>query len=236
MSVQYPHFKTCCFSAILHVMNTERKLFLLLCFLIFTLGVAGAQEAAGEKPEAFTSPAWKMAVLKKSGSSYRSTAFNQNISMTRNDAYRLYLSFDTIGYCYVIQEDDEGKLPFVYKKTVTNGSKLVLPKDAEQDDDDDDWDFRARELPGTSRIYVTVSAQPKQHLSNLIEQYEDDDRRSIERSILSEVLAIRRSMASSAELEGISVSGSKEEPAVDGVLTFFEGRETRVITITFRRN
>ena len=237
MSVQYPHFKICLFPAIMYFMNAGRKLFLYLCFLVFTLGSAGAQEAARDKTEAFSSPVWKMAVLKKSGSSYRSIPFRQNIAMIRNDAYRLYLSFNTAGYCYVIQEDDEGKLPFVYKKTVSSGDRLVLPKDAEQDDDGDDRDFIARKLPGTSRLYVIVSGQPKQHLSNLIEQYEDDsDSRSVQRSLLSEVLAVRRSMASSAEPEGISVPGNKEEPSIDGSLTFFEGRETWVITITFRRN
>ena len=209
-------------------MNTTGKLFCILCLFMFTLGGAYAQEENGEA----AAPLWKMAFLKKSGSAYESVPFRQNLTMRRNDAYRVYLAFEGAASCYVIQEDDEGKLPLVYKKAVSRGDSISLPEDVLGNGAEESRDFKAASLLGTSRLYVIVSDKPRQHLEKLIEQYEkESDALSLERSLLSEVLAIRRSLSSLPET---SVPPTETDPAMKGQLWLFEGRDAWVVTITVR--
>jgi len=212
-------------------MNSVGKLFFILCLLFFTLGSAYAQEESGEA----STPGWKMALMKKSGSAYESMPFNQSLSMARNDAYRLYLAFDGAGYCYVIQEDDEGKLPFVFKKTVSRGDRITIPKNEVPDGAGPGRDFKAGDLIGTSRLYVIVSGQRRQHLEKLMEQHEKENPSvSLNRSLLSEVLAIRRSLSSTPDNAADLVSPTDTDPAMKGQLWLFEGRDARVVTITVR--
>ena len=190
-------------------------------FLIFALCLSFAPAALAAEDESgeISAPPWKMAVLKKNSSGYESVPFRRPLTMTRRDSYRLDLSFEEKGCFYVIQEDDEGRLPFIYRKNVSGGETLSLPGGSSQG-----LDFICSDLPGTNRFYVIVSAQPRPNLERLIDQYERESAgSSLERSILSEVLGIRRSAAS-----------SETSPASEGEFTLFEGRNTRVITITIR--
>ena len=203
-------------------MGSCKNFFFIFCFLIFTLDICSAQEISGE-----AALKWRMALLKQNGLVYESIPFSTAISMTRRDVYRLYLGFDFKGCCYIIEEDDEGKLPFVLRRTVSPGDSITLPGE--------DRDFKAAEVPGTSRLYVIVSAEPRQNLERLIEQY---DRgavpASLERSLLSEVLAVRRNVSSLPETPEISAPPMEGDPAFRGELYLFEGRDTRVITVTIR--
>ena len=231
-------------------MNSGRRVFLIFCFLVFALGgVCGQEETEG-----IHTLLWKMAVLKKSGSAYESVPFRRTtLTLIKNDAFKIYLGFESTGYCYIVQENDEGRLPVVYRKNVSPGDRLTLPPDVLGERVEEKRDFRARDLPGTNRFYVIVSAQPKQNLERLIEQHEQEPTEaSLERSILSEVLAIRRSVSShsgnSAESDhsrqdrqgslpahpGVTVPPTETDPAMKGELRLFEGREAWVVTITIR--
>ena len=160
-------------------MNTYGKFLLCLCFLVVAADFTSAQEPTGDHVQS-----WQMAVLKKNGSVYESIPFYQPLSMTRTDSYQLYLGFNGKGFCYVIQEDDEGTLPFAYRKTVSPGDRITLPGEGR--------DFIAAGLPGTSRLYVIVSDHPRANLEKLLEHYEQGtDVVSLDRSILSEVFAIK---------------------------------------------
>ena len=212
--------------------------------------------ATGEESDEIPAPPWKMALLKKNASGYESVPFRRPLSMTRRDAYQLYLAFEGNASCYVIQEDDEGGLPVIFRKNVSNGDTLSLPGECALEGSEAN-DFICSALPGTSRLYIVVSAQPKQNLERFMEQRgRGPAAPSLERSILSEVLAIRRS-ASSAERDSgperlrrrspenndrpdpsdpteargpITVT----DPAINGELSLFEGRETWVVTVTVR--
>ena len=206
------------------------KLFFILCFLIFTLDSPCAQEESEE----ISCPLWKMALLKKSGSAYESIAFRQSLTMTRRDVYQIYLAFEGEGYCYVVQEDDEGRLPLVFRKTVSRGDRINLPEQALREGTEEGRDFKAGDLPGTSRLYVVVSGQPRQHLEKLMEQHEKESSAiPLERSLLSEVLAIRRSLSSLPSAE-TSVPPAATDPAMKGQLWLFEGQDAWVVTITVR--
>ena len=222
-------------------MRVSRKLLIFLFFLTIALCASYSQDESGIIPV----PPWKMAVLRKNASGYEPVPFRQPLSMSRRDAYRLYLAFEGNCCCYVIQEDDEGKLPFIYRRNVSGGEALSLPggtvsKDPEggfpeepdefpfsgdlAGENSPDPDFACSGLPGTSRLYVIVSSQPKPNLERLMDQFEREPVRSqLERSILSEVLAIRRG-ASPRETD--RASGGGHLPP--------EGRDTRVITVTVR--
>jgi len=245
-------------------MHSSRRLFLIICFLIFILGSAGGQEKSGD----IHTLLWKMAVLKKSGSAYESVAFRRTtLTMIKNDAFKIYLGFDSAGYCYIVQENDEGKLPVVYRKNVSPGDRLTLPGNTLPEKADAGGDFRARDSPGSNRFYVIVSALPRQNLEKLMEQHEQNPSdTSLERSILSEVLAIRRSISSLSESstagggpgedksgsarnnpqagssgpqagssgQGATVSPTGSDPAMKGELRLFQGREAWVVTVTVR--
>ena len=218
-------------------------LFFILCFLMFAPDSAFPQDGTGDG-HAIN---WSMAVLKRNGSAYESVPFRQPLAMTRRDAYRLYLAFDTEdfdtkGHCYVIQEDDEGRLPFVYRTTVSHGDSITLPGE--------DRDFVTAEHPGTNRFYVIVSAEPRPNLEKLMDQHEQEDPAvSLDRSILSEVLAIRRSTSSgsgSSAESGRSRASRRDsppaasgmtvpaDPAIGAELYPFEGHSAWVVTITVR--
>ena len=155
--------------------------------------------------------------------------------MARNDAYRVYLAFEGPGFCYVVQEDDEGKLPLVFKKTVSQGDRISLPANEARDGASQARDFRAGELLGTSRLYVIVSGQRRQHLEKLMEQHGNESVTvTLERSLLSEVLAIRRTLSSASDNAADLVAPSETDPAMKGQLRLFEGRDARVVTITVR--
>jgi len=205
-------------------MKTAGKLFFVLCFLLFTFDGVYSQEESRENI------LWKMALLKKSGSVSReaeSVPFRQSITMLKRDTYQLYLAFGGHGSCYVIQENDEGKLPLVFKKSVLPGDRLILPGEGRG--------FKAVELPGTTRLYVIVSARPRPNLERLMEQHGPDPYgTSLERSLLSEVLAIRRSLPSPSDLPVTPVPPTETDPAMKGQLWLFEGRDSWVVTITVR--
>ena len=188
-----------------------------------------AQEETG-KSHALS---WEMALLKKNGSAYESIPFRQPLTMTRRDSYQLYLAFQGEGYCYVIQEDDEGKLPLVYRQSFMPGDRIILPEGAPPEKSG--GDFRAGDLPGTSRLYVIVSAQPRQNMERLMDQYERESASTaLERSLFSEVLAIRRNVAAPPDAPETSVPPAATDPAMKGELRLFEGRDAWVITITVR--
>ena len=152
---------------------------LFLFLLVFSFGGVQAQPDGARLP-------WKMELLKKRASAYESTAFHDRLIMARNDSYKVTLSFEEEGYCYIVRENDEGRLPLVYRKNVSGGESITLPEDGS--------DFRAGDLIGTSRLYVIFSPVPMQHLTKLMEQHESETPTvSLDRSLLSEVLAIRRS-------------------------------------------
>ena len=212
-------------------MNTAWKLFFILCFLMFTHDGPCAQEESGEAHALL----WKMAVLKKSGSAYESVPFRQPLTLTRRDAYQLYLGFEGAGYCYVVQEDDEGKLPVVYRKIVSPGDQITLPADILREGAEESRDFRAGDLLGTSRLYMIISTQPRKNLERLMDQHgKEPVTVSLERSLLSEVLAIRRSLSSFPVPTETAVPPAETEPAIKGELSRFEGREAWVVTITVR--
>jgi len=168
-----------------------------------------------------------MAVLKKNGPVYESVSLMNTLAMTRRDLYQIYLGFESESYCYIIREDDEGKLPLVYSRTVSPGDSITLPGEGR--------DFLAGEHPGTNRLYVIVSAQPRQNLGRLIEQRErGSSAGSLERSILSEVLAVKRYASSAQEIPVIFSPPQEGDPVMNGEMTIIEGRDVRVFTITVR--
>ena len=202
-----------------------KKVFLFFCFLLLYINLGSAQEAHEGALK------WKMAFLKKSGAAYESILFRNALSVAKRDLYQLYLGFDTKSYCYIIHEDDEGKLPLVYRKNVSPGDKIILPGD--------DRDFLAAEFPGTSRFYVIVSSEPRQNLERLIEQSERRNvtanaSSSLERSILSEVLAVRRNVSSFQDIQDISSPPGEGDPAMRGELYLFDCRDIMVVTVTVR--
>ena len=203
------------------MMNLPERLFFILCFIIFAAGSIHTQEKTGD----VRAPNWKIAVLKKSGGAYESVPFHQPLNMNRRDVFHLYLAFDLKCCCYVIQENDEGKLPLVFRKAVSPGDKFILPGEEQ--------DFAAASLSGTTRLYVIVSPEPRPNLERLIDLYEQEsDKISLERSILSEVLAIRRNVPPSHDPEEASQAGT--DPAVRGQIRLFGGDTARVVTITVR--
>ena len=201
-------------------MNSIGKLFFILCLLGVVQAGTSAQDRAAE-----AHGGWKMALLKKSGSVYESLPFGQSLTMTRRDSYQLYLAFNIHAFCYVIQEDDEGGLPFVFSKTVSPGDSISLPEE--------NRDFIAAEQPGTNRFYVIVSADHKNNLERLIGQYEREPGAvSLERSLLSEVLAIRRNVPSHPD--PAEATPAETDRIMSGPLRFFEGRDDWVVTVTVR--
>ena len=233
-------------SAIIDVMNKAGMLIYIFCFLIFAPDYVCAQDGTEEAIN------WRMAILKGNSSAYESMPFRQPLSMTRRDVFQLYLSFDGRGFCYVILENDEGSLPFMYKKSVSPGDRITLPGDAVEGDGEGQ-NFNAAGLLGTSRFYVIVSAEPKPNLERLIDQHKREPVSvSLDRSLLSEVLAVRRSISpgpgSSAESgqrrtarrdsprdrPGTTVPPTEADPAMRGELSFYEGREAWAVTATVR--
>ena len=163
-------------------MNFPLKLFFILGILFFIPGIIYTQDKTTEARD------WEMAVLKKNNSKYESIAFQQPITMTRRDAFQLYFSFNMNGFCYVIQEDDEGRLPFVYKSAVSIGQNFTLPEK--------DRDFLNAELPGTNRFHVIICTEPRANLEKLIDQHgKEAVTVSLERSLLSEVLAVKKNIS-----------------------------------------
>jgi bifunctional DNA-binding transcriptional regulator/antitoxin component of YhaV-PrlF toxin-antitoxin module len=227
--VQYPSgFKRGRFSVILKTterrknMNITKKLLLVFCLMGAVRGGVPAREdsAPVEGLE------WSMAVLRKSSPAYDSLPFFEPLTFTRRDAFQIYLKFEGEGFCYVILEDDEGKLPLVYKRTVSGGGRITLPEE--------DRDFLAAELHGTSRLYVIVSARPKQNLERLIDLYgKEDSPPSLDRSILSEVFTIRKSAASPSDTAE-TVPPVKDDRPMNGQMWRFESQETSVVTVTVR--
>lgn len=243
-------------------MNSARKFFLITLFLCSVLGITFAQEETGEIPALN----WKMALLKKNGAAYESVAFNKPLIFNRKDAFQVYLSFGSTGYCYVIQEDDGGKLPLIYRKNFSPGDQITLPEGSNLPEGGNlpgtaagksaaiVRDFRAAELVGTSRIYVIVSAQPRQNLERLLDQYQQEGgTASLERSVLAEVFAIRRNISPlpepvseapdessvqrrrySTEFSGTPVSPAETDRAMKGQLWLFEDRNAWVITAVVR--
>ena len=210
-------------------MNSGRKLFFIILFLGSVLGAAFAQEEAEKTPAVN----WKMALLKKNGSAYESLALRRPLTMTRKDSFQIYLAFDSTGYCYVVQENDAGKLPLVYRKTFSPGDRLTLPPGSNLPDES--RNFKAAELIGANHFYVIVSAQPRQNLERLMDQYEQEPGTpALERSILSEVLATRRSITSRTDIVETPVSPTKSDRAMKGQLWLFEGRDAWVITVVVR--
>lgn len=205
-------------------MTAYGKSLFIFCFLMLFLNRGSPQEAV---PQGSREVKWRMALLIKNGAVYESVPFGNALSMTRRDVYHLFLGFDSESFCYVIQEDDEGKLPFVYRKTVSPGDRITLPGEGR--------DFIAGELRGTSRLYVIVSTEPRQNLDRLLEQHEQRAAAAaIERSILSEVLAVRKNILSSQEIPEISSPPPEGDPVMKGELYLFEGRDIRVVTVTVR--
>ena len=210
-------------------MNSFGKLFFIIVFLCSVLGVTPAQQQAGENPV----QNWKMAVLRKSGSVYESIPFHRPLVMNRKDLYQLYLGFDSTGYCYVIQEDDAGKLPLVFRTAFSPGDTVTLPEGSTPEGPA--GDFKAAELPGTSRLYVLVSSQRRQNLDRLIDQYKREPvSASLERSLLSEVFALRRTISSRGELPETQVPPVETDRPMKGQLWLFEGRDAWVITVVIR--
>ena len=208
-------------------MNVLGKLILVFFIFGFVPGISPAQEEEGE----FSVFNWKMAVLKKNVAAYESVPFRQPLSMTRRDMYQLYLGFESSCLCYVIQENDEGRLPLIYKKAVSSGDKIILPGEG--------GDFKAAENPGTSRFYIVVSARPKQNLERLINQYIEQQGKepapaALERSILSEALAIRRSVSSRPEPPEKTAPAAGTDPSIKGDFWLFESRDDWVVTVTVR--
>jgi hypothetical protein len=164
------------------------------------------------------SVSWKIALLKKAGSVYESVPFAQPLAMTRKDTYHISLATLGEGHCYALQENDEGRLSLVYRKSFLPWEEITLPADG--------TDFKAAELPGTSRLYIIVSASPRANLERLMDQYfQGAAAPSLERSLLSEVLAIRRNFALLP-----AVPPGAGVPAV----WLFEGRDCYAVTITVR--
>jgi len=195
-----------------------------------------AQEQTGENPV----QNWRMAILRKSGSAYESIPFHRPLLLSRKDLYQLYLGFESTGYCYVIQEDDAGKLPLVFRMAFSPGDTITLPEGSTLPEGTtlpggEGGDFKASDLPGTSRLYVLISSQPRQNLERLIDQYNQEPvSDSLERSLLSEVLAMRRSISSRGEIPETQAPPSETDRPMKGQLWTFEDRDAWAVTVVIR--